>query len=66
LLRLLADRLALAKALVSERHLDRALDRCAPVSVLLREPNAAARIEAARAHATPLTRDLIARERLFR
>jgi len=43
-----------------------ALFKRAQVSVLLHEPDAAARIAAARAHATPLTRELIARERLFR
>jgi choline-sulfatase len=43
-----------------------ALFKRAQVSVLLRETDAPARIESARAHATPLTRELIARERLFR
>jgi Tfp pilus assembly protein PilF len=43
-----------------------ALFKRAQVSVLLHEPDAPARIAAARAHATPLTRELIARERLFR
>jgi len=43
-----------------------ALFKRAQVAVLLREPDARARIEAARAHASPLTRELIARERLFR
>jgi tetratricopeptide (TPR) repeat protein len=42
-----------------------ALFKRAQVSVLLREPDAPARIEAAKAHANPLTRQLIARERLF-
>jgi tetratricopeptide (TPR) repeat protein len=42
-----------------------ALFKRAQVSVLLREPDAQSRIAAARAHATPLTRELIARERLF-
>lgn len=42
-----------------------ALFKRAQVSVLLREPDAASRIEAARREATPLTRQLIARERLF-
>jgi choline-sulfatase len=37
----------------------------AQVSVLLHEPDAPARIEAARAHANAMTRELIARERLF-
>jgi len=43
-----------------------ALFKRAQVSVLLHEPDAAARIAAARSRATPLTRELIARERLFR
>src|SRR5205085_2757358 len=42
-----------------------ALFKRAQVSVLLGEPDAAARIENARKHATPKTRELIARERLF-
>ena len=37
----------------------------AQVSVLLHEPDAAARIATARAHADEMTRELIARERLF-
>lgn len=37
----------------------------AQVSVLLREPDAQARIAAARAHADDVTRELIAREKLF-
>jgi arylsulfatase A-like enzyme/Tfp pilus assembly protein PilF len=43
-----------------------ALFKRAQVSVLLREPDAPARIEAARQHADATTRELIARERLFR
>ena len=43
-----------------------ALFKRAQVSVLLHEPDAAARIQAARAHATAMTRDLIATEQLFR
>ena len=43
-----------------------ALFKRAQVSVLLHEADAPARIDAARAHANPLTRELIARERLFR
>jgi tetratricopeptide (TPR) repeat protein len=43
-----------------------ALFKRAQVSVLLHENDAPSRIEMARQHATPLTRDLIARERLFR
>ncbi|MDQ6801126.1 MAG: sulfatase-like hydrolase/transferase [Acidobacteriota bacterium] len=50
---------------VSDPGYAMALFKRAQVSVLLREPDAHARIEAARAHATPLTRELIARERLF-
>ncbi len=42
-----------------------ALFKRAQVSVLLHEPDAATRIEAARAHANAMTRELIARERLF-
>ena len=43
-----------------------ALFKRAQVAVLLHETDAPARIESARAHANPLTRELIARERLFR
>jgi tetratricopeptide (TPR) repeat protein len=43
-----------------------ALFKRAQVSVLLREPDQASRIESARAHADATTRELIARERLFR
>jgi choline-sulfatase len=42
-----------------------ALFKRAQVSVLLNEPDAAVRIAAARQHANSLTRELIARERLF-
>ena len=42
-----------------------ALFKRAQVSVLLHEPDAPARIAAARAHADDVTRELIARERLF-
>jgi choline-sulfatase len=42
-----------------------ALFKRAQVSVLLREPDAQARIAAARTGANPMTRELIARERLF-
>jgi tetratricopeptide (TPR) repeat protein len=42
-----------------------ALFKRAQVSVLLNEPDRAARIATARQHADPTTRDLIARERLF-
>jgi tetratricopeptide (TPR) repeat protein len=43
-----------------------ALFKRAQVSVLLHEPDAQARIEAAKTHANGMTRELIARERLFR
>jgi thioredoxin-like negative regulator of GroEL len=43
-----------------------ALFKRAQVSVLLHEADAPARIEAARQHADATTRELIARERLFR
>jgi hypothetical protein len=43
-----------------------ALFKRAQVSVLLHEPDAQARITEARAHANPMTRELIERERLFR
>jgi hypothetical protein len=42
-----------------------ALFKRAQVSVLLHEPDAAARVAAARAHAKATTRPLIAREKLF-
>jgi choline-sulfatase len=42
-----------------------ALFKRAQVSVLLREPDAVSRIEAARQHSDATTRELIARERLF-
>ena len=42
-----------------------ALFKRAQVSVLLKEPDSAARIARARQHADPTTRELIARERLF-
>lgn len=42
-----------------------ALFKRAQVSVLLHEPDAPARIDAAKQHANPMTRELIARERLF-
>jgi hypothetical protein len=43
-----------------------ALFKRAQVSVLLNEPDRAARIDAARRHADATTRPLIANERLFR
>ena len=57
---------ALDKVPPSHPDYPMALFKRAQVAVLLREPDAPARIEAARAHANPLTRELIARERLFR
>jgi len=58
-------RAALDRVPASHPDYAMALFKRAQVSVLLHEPDAAARIEAARAHATPVTRELIARERLF-
>ena len=49
----------------SHRDYPMALFKRAQVSVLLRENDAPSRIEMARRNATPLTRELIARERLF-
>ena len=43
-----------------------ALFKRAQVSVLLNEPDSAARIERARKNADTTTRELIARERLFK
>jgi hypothetical protein len=43
-----------------------ALFKRAQVSVLLNEPDKATHIARAREHANPMTRELIARERLFR
>jgi len=57
---------ALDRVPPSDPNYPMALFKRAQVSVLLREPDAPARIDAARAHANPLTRELIARERLFR
>lgn len=59
-------RAALDRVPASHPEYPMALFKRAQVSALLREPDTAARIEAARRHQTPLTRDLIARERLFR
>jgi tetratricopeptide (TPR) repeat protein len=59
-------RAALDRVPASHPDYPMALFKRAQVSVLLHEPDAAARIAAARARATPLTRELIARERLFR
>lgn len=49
----------------TSRDYPMALFKRAQVSVLLNEPDRAQRIERAKAHATPLTRELIAREKLF-
>jgi choline-sulfatase len=63
--RLAEARDALDRVAASDPEYPMALFKRAQVSVLLHEPDAPARIAAARAHATPLTRELIARERLF-
>ena len=59
-------RAALDRVPASHPAFPMALFKRAQVSVLLREPDAAARIEQARRRADATTRDLIARERLFR
>jgi choline-sulfatase len=59
-------RAALDRVPASHPEYPMALFKRAQVAVLLHEIDAPARIEAARAQATPLTRELIARERLFR
>ena len=64
--RLSEARDALDRIAASDPEYPMALFKRAQVSALLHETDAASRIEAARAHATPLTRELIARERLFR
>jgi choline-sulfatase len=56
---------ALDRLLASHPNQPMALFKRAQVSVLLNEPDQASRIELARRHADPTTRDLIARERLF-
>ena len=58
-------RTALDRVAPSDPSYPMALFKRAQVSVLLREPDASARIAAARAHADATTRQLIARERLF-
>jgi len=64
--RRLADaRDALDRVPASSEAYPMALFKRAQVSVLLREPDAPGRIAAARAHANAMTRELIARERLF-
>jgi thioredoxin-like negative regulator of GroEL len=57
---------ALDRIPASDPRYPMALFKRAQVSVLLNEPDRAARIERARAHADATTRELIARERLFR
>ena len=59
-------RTALDRVAPSDPNYPMALFKRAQVSVLLHEPDAPDRIAAARAHADGLTRELIARERLFR
>jgi choline-sulfatase len=59
-------RTALDRVAASDPNYAMALFKRAQVSVLLHEPDAPARIAAARAHADGLTRELIERERLFR
>ena len=61
-----AARTALDRVPPSHREYPMALFKRAQVSVLLNEPDRAARIEAARQHADRTTRELISRERLFR
>jgi choline-sulfatase len=57
---------ALDRVSPSNANYAMALFKRAQVSVLLHEPDAQARIEAARRGASPMTRELIAREKLFR
>ena len=57
---------ALDRVSPSDPGYSMALFKRAQVSVLLNEPNKAARIETARRHADATTRELISRERLFR
>jgi choline-sulfatase len=64
--RLAEARDALDRVPPSHANFAMALFKRAQVSVLLHEPDAQARIDAARQRATPVTRELIARERLFR
>ena len=63
--RLAEARDALDRVPPSSSNYPMALFKRAQVSVLLHETDAPSRIETARQHATPLTRELIARERLF-
>ena len=59
-------RLALDRVRPNDPSYPMALFKRAQVSVLLHEPDASARIAAARTHADATTRELISRERLFR
>jgi choline-sulfatase len=59
-------RAALDRVPASNPDYPMALFKRAQVAVLLNEADAATRIEEARRHATPLTRSLIEKERLFR
>jgi tetratricopeptide (TPR) repeat protein len=63
--RLAEARDALDRVSPSHSEYPMALFKRAQVSVLLKEPDQGARIEAARRHADPTTRPLIERERLF-
>jgi hypothetical protein len=64
--RLIDARDALDRVPPSHREYPMALFKRAQVSVLLKEPDSAARIARARQRADGTTRELIARERLFR
>ena len=57
---------ALDRVAASHREYPMALFKRAQVSVLLNEPDRAARIQLARRHADAITRPLIERERMFR
>jgi tetratricopeptide (TPR) repeat protein len=63
--RLQEARDALDRVPPSDPRYPMALFKRAQVSVLLHEPDQAARVEAARQHADATTRELVARERLF-
>jgi tetratricopeptide (TPR) repeat protein len=64
--RLAEARDALDRVPAGDARYPMALFKRAQVSVLLREPDQSARIDAARRHADATTRELIANERLFR
>ncbi len=59
-------RSALDRVTQTDPNYPMALFKRAQVSVLLAEPDAPSRIDAARSHANDMTRELIAHERLFR